>query len=104
VATVLGGVTGAAGDAAGQWVTNHNHGTHCYNVPEMIGAGIGGGLGGAAGAGIGAAAKASGVVMSDTLLLALVNQFLSGMPGYVGTAAGWSQGEQSMSGHKCGCQ
>jgi hypothetical protein len=97
-AVVLGGLAGAAGDAAGQWATNHNHQTSCYNVPEMVGSGIGGGLGGAAGAGLGAA----GIGASENWTMALLNQFLAGTPGAAGTAAGWSTGEESTR-SKCGC-
>lgn len=92
-AVVLGGLAGAGGDAIGQWVTNHNHGTNCYNLPEMVGSGIGGGLGGAAGWGLGAAAKAAG--LADSWSFNFANQFLSGAPGYAGGAAGWSDGEPS---------
>lgn len=97
-AVVLGGLAGAAGDAAGQFVTNYRHGTNCYNVPEIVGAGIGGGLGGAAGAGLGAA----GIGASGNWTMAFINQFLTGTLGLSGTAAGWSNGEAGTK-SKCGC-
>ena len=92
-AVVLGGLAGAGGDALGQWITNRNHGTSCYNVPEMLGAGIGGGLGGATGFGLGATANAAG--LADTWSFNFANQFLSGVPGYVGATIGWAYGEQN---------
>lgn len=97
-AVVLGGLAGAAGDAAGQFVTNYRHGTNCYNVPEMVGAGIGGALGGGLGVGLGDL----GIPASEDWINAFMSQFLSGAPGLAGTAAGWKAGEQNASG-KCGC-
>jgi RHS repeat-associated protein len=97
---VLGGVTGGVGDAAGQWVTHHNHpgGGGCYNVDEIVGATVGGGLGGAVGAGLGIV----GVSTSEEWSLALVNSFISGQPGYAGGVIGWSVGESKTAGRK-GC-
>lgn len=64
----------------------------------MFGAGIGGALGGATGAGLGAAGipgagGAAGLTPIENWLSALANQFLSGVPGYVGTTVGWSEGK-----------
>jgi RHS repeat-associated protein len=97
-AVVLGGLAGVAGDAAGQFVTNYRHGTNCYNVPEMVGAGIGGALGGGLGFGLGDL----GIPASEDWINAFMSQFLSGAPGFAGTAAGWKAGEQNAGG-KCGC-
>ena len=92
VAVVLGGAVGAGTDALGQWITNRNHHTNCYNEPEIWGAGIGGALGGAAGWGLGGTAKAAG--LADTWSFNGANQFLSGAPGYAGTAIGSTYGDQ----------
>ena len=72
-------------------LTNHNHGTNFYNVPEMIGAGLGGAAGGVIVAGL----SAAGLALNLGWLSALPNAILSGVPGYVSTTAGWSEGEHS---------
>lgn len=100
VAVVLGGAVGAGTDALGQWITNRNHHTHCYNGPEILGAGIGGALGGATGWGLGAAAKASDVAdpwgfnIASGWSFNFGSQFLSGAPGYAGTVIGSAYGDQ----------
>lgn len=91
-AVVLGGAVGAGTDALGQWITNHNHHTNCYKGSEIWGAGIGGALGGAGGWGLNATAKAAG--LADSWSFNWANQFLSGVPGYVGTAIGGAYGDQ----------
>jgi len=85
------------GDAAGQFVTHHNHpgGDGCYTVDEIVGATVDGGFGGAVGAGLGIV----GVATSQESL-ALVNSFLSGQPGYAGGVIGWSVGESRTAGRK----
>lgn len=97
---MLGGVAGAGGDLIGQEITNlnHNRSLRCVNVPEVLGSGVGGALGGAAGWGLGASAKAAG--LADTWGFNWANQFLSGVPGYVGTVLGGSYGEDGPGGDK----
>jgi hypothetical protein len=93
-AVILGGVVGAGGDLIGQEITNlnHNQSLRCINASEALGSGIGGALGGATGAGLGALAEASGDAGSWAFNFA--SQFLSGAPGYAGTAIGGEYGDQ----------